>query len=63
MRTISVGTVSISITNIVVAFINIYEHNRFAKGKWREKKILAILWDNETIIFNEQLFCFFLSLI
>ena len=33
MRTISVGTVSISITNIVVAFINIYEHNRFAKGK------------------------------
>ena len=32
MRTISVGIVSISITNIIVAFINICEHNRFAKG-------------------------------
>ena len=29
----------------------------------KREKILAILWDNETIIFNEQLFCFFLSLI
>ena len=34
MRTISVGTVSISITYmaIIVAFINIYENNLFAKG-------------------------------
>ena len=40
MRTISVGTVSISITNIIVAFINICEHNRFAMGNWIEKKTL-----------------------
>ena len=34
MRTIGVGTVRISITNMtaIVAFINICEHNRFAKG-------------------------------
>ena len=32
MRTIGVGAVSISITNIIIAFINICEHNRFAKG-------------------------------
>ena len=44
MRTISVGIVSISITNIIVAFINICEHNRFAKGNWIEQKtILASL--------------------
>ena len=64
MRTIGVGAVSISITNIIVAFINICEHNRFAKGNWiEEKTILASLLDNKTIICDEQLFCFFLSLI
>ena len=40
MRTIGVGTVRISITNMtaIVAFINICEHNRFAKGNWIEEK-------------------------
>ena len=55
MRTISVSTVSISITNmtIIVSFINICEHNRFAKGNWIEKKILANLLDNKAIIGDE----------
>ena len=60
MRTISVGTVSISITYmaIIVAFINI-----FAKGNWLEKKMLNSLLDNKTIICDEQLFSFFQNLI
>ena len=65
MRTISVGTVSISITYmaIIVAFINIYENNLFAKGNWLEKKKLNSLLDNKTIICDEQLFSFFQNLI
>ena len=64
MRTIGIGAVSINITNIIVAFINICEHNRFAKGNWiEEKTILASLLDNKAIICDEKLFCFFLSLI
>ena len=64
MWTISVGAVSISITNIIVTFINICEHNRFAKGNWiEEKTILASLLDNKAIICDEQLFFFFESLI
>ena len=65
MRTISVSTISISITNttIIVPFVNICEHNRFAKGSWIEKKILANLSDNKAIISDEQLFWIFLSLI
>ena len=55
MRTIGVSTVSISITNmtIIVPFINICEHNRFAEGNWIEKKILANLLDNKAIIGDE----------
>ena len=61
---ICVGTVSISITNMNTAFINIFKHNRFAKGNWiEEKTILASLLDNKAIICDEKLFCFFLSLI
>ena len=65
MRTICVGTVSISITYmaIIVAFINIYENNLFAKGNWLEKKMLNSLLDNKTIICDEQLFSFFQNLI
>ena len=61
MRTISVGTVSISIIYmaIIVAFINIYENNLFAKGNWLEKKMLNSLLDNKTSICDEQLFSFF----
>ena len=61
MRTISVSTITIRITNmtIIVAFINIYEHNRFVNCNWKEKKILASLLDNKAIICNEQVFCFF----
>ena len=55
IRTICVSTISISITNmtIIVSFINICEHNRFAKGNWIEKKILANLLDNKAIIGDE----------
>ena len=59
MRTISVGTICISITTVIVAFINIYEHNIFAKGKWIEKRILAISLDNKAIIFMNGYPAFF----
>ena len=60
MRTIGVSTVRISITNMtaIVAFINICEHNRFAKGNWiEEKTVLTRFSDHEAIICHEQLFC------
>ena len=47
---------------IIVAFINIYENNLFAKGNWLEKKMLNSLLDNKTIICDEQLFSFFQNL-
>ena len=48
---------------IIVAFINIYQNNQFAKGNWPEKKMLTSLLDNKTIVCDDQLFSFFQNLI
>ena len=48
---------------IIVAFIDIYENNQFAKGNWPEKKMLTSLLDNKTIVCDDQLFSFFQNLI
>ena len=49
--------------SIIVAFLNICEHNKFVKGNLLGKKFLASLSDNKAIISDEQLFCFLQSLI
>ena len=62
MRTISVDTVCIRIKNltIIVAFINTYDYNRFAKGNWIEKKICwSVCWITRQLLLMNGYSTFF----